>query len=126
MLSCLELGLACKIVYPEDLKPRALYSELVSLADMAKYVCGMELDKSQSESDWSKPVLTPEQLLCTEFAFFKYNADADVARFSQMLQRMHMCPLNVTRGCNKKSKVLNTTYHETGTLLMSSGTFGWR
>ncbi|KAJ7814764.1 hypothetical protein B0H14DRAFT_3746965 [Mycena olivaceomarginata] len=63
VLSCLELGLACKIVYPEDLKPRALYSELVSLADIAKYVCGMELDKSQSESDWSKPVLTPEQLL---------------------------------------------------------------
>ncbi|KAJ7707037.1 hypothetical protein B0H14DRAFT_2646944 [Mycena olivaceomarginata] len=32
----------------------ALYCELVGLADIAEHVCGMKLDKSQRESDWSK------------------------------------------------------------------------
>jgi hypothetical protein len=59
-----ELGLAFKLVYPEVMRPRALYCELVGLADIAEHVCGMKLDKSQRESDWSKSVLTSEQLEC--------------------------------------------------------------
>ncbi|KAJ7816314.1 ribonuclease H-like domain-containing protein [Mycena olivaceomarginata] len=62
LMSCVELGLAFKLVYPEVMRPRALYCELVGLADIAEHVCGMKLDKSQRESDWSKSVLTSEQL----------------------------------------------------------------
>ncbi|KAJ7787692.1 ribonuclease H-like domain-containing protein [Mycena olivaceomarginata] len=62
LLSCVELGLAFKLVYPETTRPRAFYSELVGLADVAEHVCGMKLDKSQRETDWSKSVLSSEQL----------------------------------------------------------------
>jgi hypothetical protein len=64
LLSCVELGLAFKLVYPETTRPRAFYSELVGLADVAEHVCGMKLDKSQRETDWSKSVLSSEQLQC--------------------------------------------------------------
>ncbi|KAJ7678831.1 ribonuclease H-like domain-containing protein [Mycena olivaceomarginata] len=63
MFSCVELGLACKIVYPEDMKPHAFFSELVSLAGIAEHVCGIKLDKTHRETDWSNPVLSSEQLL---------------------------------------------------------------
>jgi hypothetical protein len=64
MFSCVELGLACKIVYPEDMKPHAFFSELVSLAGIAEHICGIKLDKTHRETDWSNPVLSSEQLLC--------------------------------------------------------------
>ncbi|KAJ7301206.1 ribonuclease H-like domain-containing protein [Mycena albidolilacea] len=60
--SCVELGLAFKLVFPETTRPRAFYSELVGLVDVAEHVCGMKLDKSQRETDWSKSVLSSEQL----------------------------------------------------------------
>ncbi|KAJ7328889.1 ribonuclease H-like domain-containing protein [Mycena albidolilacea] len=63
MFSCVELGLACKIVYPEDMKPHAFFSELVSLAGIAEHVCSIKLDKTHHETDWSNPVLSSEQLL---------------------------------------------------------------
>jgi hypothetical protein len=62
--SCVELGLAFKLVFPETTRPRAFYSELVGLVDVAEHVCGMKLDKSQRETDWSKSVLSSEQLQC--------------------------------------------------------------
>lgn len=75
LLSCVELGLASKLVYPEIMRPHAFYSELVGLAEIAERVCGMKLDKNQRESDWSKSVLTSEQLECKLLASYPVTAE---------------------------------------------------
>ncbi|KAJ7684076.1 hypothetical protein B0H14DRAFT_2654545 [Mycena olivaceomarginata] len=59
----------------------AFYSELVGLADVAEHVCGMKLDKSQRETDWSKSVLSSEQLQCFRAKSTDTNTTYPVAWF---------------------------------------------
>jgi hypothetical protein len=57
------------------MRPRTFYSELVGLAEIAEHVCGMKLDKNHRESNWSKTVLTSEQLECKQLASYRVAAD---------------------------------------------------
>ncbi|KAJ7821637.1 ribonuclease H-like domain-containing protein [Mycena olivaceomarginata] len=92
LLSCVELGLASKLVYPEIMRPHAFYSELVGLAEIAEHVCGMKLDKNHRESDWSKTVLTSEQL---EYA--ATDAYASFECYTRLQGEIDRCEYNIPR-----------------------------